>query len=248
MISSYNSLVMCGRYTLIKLSNLLAYFPWIGSPAIMPEPRFNIAPSQSVAVVTNESAQPKIDFLRWGLVPSWAKDGSITAGSRMINARAETLAEKPAFSRLLRRQRCLIPADGFFEWQKTPGSKIKTPYYFRLTNEHPFAFAGLWDHWRSAEGQSVRTCTIITTAANSVVAPVHSRMPAMLTNSDCQTWLSPQEMPSQELLKLLAPYAAGEMTANPVSSLVSSPANEGSDLIKPAEIPSKSAPSQLELF
>jgi putative SOS response-associated peptidase YedK len=238
---------MCGRYTLIKLSDLLAYFPWIGSPAIMPEPRFNIAPSQSVAVVTNESAEPGIDYVRWGLVPSWAKDGSITAGSKMINARAETLAGKPAFSRLLKRQRCLIPASGFFEWQKTTGSKAKTPYYFRLKDEHPFAFAGLWDHWRSPDGSTLRTCTIITTAANSVVAPVHVRMPAMLKNADCLRWVSPGELPSEELLKLLAPYPAEEMTAHPVSSLVSSPANEGSDLVVEAK-KIESPPFQPSLF
>jgi len=239
---------MCGRYTLIKLSDLLAYFPWIGSPAIMPEPRFNIAPSQSVAVVTNESAEPTIDYLRWGLVPSWAKDGSITAGSKMINARAETLAQKPAFSRLLKRQRCLIPAGGFFEWQKTPGAKSKTPYYFRLKNEHPFAFAGLWDRWRSPDGDTLRTCTIITIAANTVVAPIHNRMPVMLKKSDCRRWLAPGERSPEEFLELLSPYPADEMTAHPVSSLVSSPANEGPELIQPVAIPPESTPAQLELF
>jgi putative SOS response-associated peptidase YedK len=239
---------MCGRYTLIKLSDLVAYFPWIGSPAIMPEPRFNIAPSQSVAVVTNESAEPTIDFVRWGLVPSWSKDGSITAGSKMINARAETLAEKPAFSRLLKRQRCLVPASGFFEWQKTSGDKSKTPYYFRLKNEHPFAFAGLWDHWRSPEGQTLRTCTIITTAANAVVSPVHNRMPVMLKNSDCQKWISSQEPPAEDLRKMLSPYPSEEMTAYPVSSAVGSPANEGAELIALAAPSSKTVPTQLELF
>jgi putative SOS response-associated peptidase YedK len=239
---------MCGRYTLIKLSDLVAYFPWIGSPAITPEPRFNIAPSQPVAVVTNESAEPKIDYVRWGLVPSWAKDASIATGSKMINARAETLAEKPAFSRLLKRRRCLIPADGFFEWQKTPGSKSKTPYYFRLKNEHPFAFAGLWDDWHSPDGSQLRTCTIITTAANSTVAPVHGRMPVMLKNANCRKWISPGETPPEELLQLLAPYPAEEMTAYPVSSLVGSPANQGPDLIKPTHPMQKPLQSQLELF
>jgi putative SOS response-associated peptidase YedK len=212
---------------------------------IEPDSRYNIAPSQSVAVVTNEHAEPRIDFARWGLVPQWARDGSVTAGSRMINARAETLASKPAFSRLLMWRRCLIPADGFFEWQKT--GKTKTPWRFQLKNARPFAFAGLWDQWQSPDGQLLKTCTIITTSANALVASVHNRMPAMLDDANCRRWVNAAEQSIEAVAKMLEPYPASEMIAFPVSSAVNSPAKDESAMIEPAAA-SDSVTFQLELF
>jgi putative SOS response-associated peptidase YedK len=174
---------MCGRYTLIKLSDFLEYFPWIEMTNLITAARYNNAPSQEVAAITNHhQPHPQVELLRWGLVPAWAKDASISAGSRMINARAETLASKPSFARLLKRQHCLIPASGFYEWQKNPHSKEKIPYYFRLKDGHPFAFAGLWDCWHAPHGKELRTCTIITTAANAMLAGMHDRMPVILKN------------------------------------------------------------------
>jgi len=237
---------MCGRYTLIKLSDFLEYFPWIEITNLITESRYNIAPSQQVAAITNESAQPKVNLLRWGLVPAWAKDGSITAGSRMINARAETLSQKPAFSRLIKRQRCLIPADGFYEWQQSGAGKEKIPYYFRLKNCQPFAFAGLWDRWRPHGQDELRTCTIITTNANSMLAGMHDRMPVILNNDQCRRWLTTDEMPAEEAAAMLQPYPAEQMETYPVSSSVNSPRQDLPQQIQPVEIPKAS--KQLTLF
>src|SRR2546423_13816686 len=139
---------MCGRYTLIRLADFTDMFPWIRAPELLPEAQYNIAPSQPIAVIAN-NGDNQIEFFRWGLVPSWAKDQSI--GNRMINARAETLAEKPMFRTALKRRRCLVPADGFYEWRKE-GAKQKTPMYIHLRSGKPFAFAGLWDEWHSPDG------------------------------------------------------------------------------------------------
>src|SRR5947209_10823989 len=196
---------MCGRFTIIRLSEFLDRFPWIVRSGVAPmPPRYNAAPSQAIAAVTN--AQSKIDYVRWGLVPSWAKD--LSAGNRMINARAETLAQKPAFARLLRRRRCLIPADGFYEWRKNPDGKTKTPMYIRMTGGRPFAFAGLWDTWRDPDGATVPSCTIITTGPNELMRPIHDRMPAILKEADYRRWLTPEETPAEALTDLLAPYPA----------------------------------------
>jgi putative SOS response-associated peptidase YedK len=232
---------MCGRFTLVRLSDFLNRFPWIAPPTPAPaaapaQPRYNVAPTQPVAAVTN--TQPaKVDFLRWGLVPSWAKD--LAVGNRMINARSETVAEKPAFSRLLHRRRCLIPADGFYEWRKNSDGKTKTPMYIRMRGGRPFAFAGLWDQWRDPSGQAVRSCTIITTTANELVRPIHDRMPVILREADYQRWLQPEgeanEAPAaSSQLELLAPYPAGEMEAYPVSTAVNNPRIESPQNIERA--------------
>jgi putative SOS response-associated peptidase YedK len=236
---------MCGRYTLIKLSQFLEHFPWIGSPAITPEPRFNIAPAQPVAVITNETPKPRLDYVRWGLVPGWAKDASISTGSKMINARSETLTSKPTFSRLLRRRRCLIPADGFYEWKRWPDGKGKTPYRFVLKSGNPFAFAGLWDHWQSPDGSELLTCTIITTSANSLVAPVHDRMPVILKDEFVQAWSAYAEKPAEEFLPMLQPYPAELMRAYPVSSQVNSPRKDGPQMIEESQ---QAFPVQPTLF
>src|SRR2546423_1862229 len=150
---------MCGRYTLIRLADFTDIFPWIRAPQQWPEARYNIAPSQSVAVVAN-NRDNQIEFFRWGLVPSWAKYESIC--NRIINARCETLASKPMFKTALKRRRCLIPASGFYEWKKLPDGKTKTPMYIRMKGGKPFAFAGLWDRWKSPDGSELLSCTIVT--------------------------------------------------------------------------------------
>ncbi|HSV15338.1 MAG TPA: SOS response-associated peptidase [Tepidisphaeraceae bacterium] len=230
---------MCGRYTLVRLADFLSRIPWIAPPddaAPASPPRYNVAPTQAVAAVTN--ARPaKVEFLRWGLVPSWAKDLSV--GNRMINARAETLAEKPAFARLLRRRRCLVPADGFYEWRKEAGGRIKTPMYIRMADGHPFAFAGLWDTWRDSSGQTVRSCTIITTTPNELVRSIHDRMPAILREADYERWLQPEappdDTPPAAQLEMLRPYPPEEMEAFAVSSSVNNPRTESPLNICPAK-------------
>jgi putative SOS response-associated peptidase YedK len=216
---------MCGRYTLTVNIKTVAEMFGV-APDLETEPRYNIAPTQGVVSIMRNGS-PHLALLQWGLIPSWAKDESI--GSKMINARAETLAEKPSFKRLLRSKRCLIVADGFYEWKKEGGGK--TPMYITLKDKEPFAFAGLWDVWHSPDGEQLRTCTIITTQPNAVVAPIHDRMPAMLPPDARDLWLDTAIQDEHALLPLLAPYPADLMTARPVSRLVNNPKVEGAELI-----------------
>src|ERR1051326_7982322 len=190
---------MCGRYTLtVDIKTIAETFGV--PPTIETAPRYNIAPTQEVvSILSNGSIH--LDWLQWGLIPSWAKDDSI--GSKMINARAETLAEKPSFKRLLRSRRCLIVADGFYEWKKE--GKGKVPMFITLEDQEPFAFAGLWDSWRDPDGQQIRTCTIITTEANELMAPIHNRMPVILPAQAREEWLDPSIREEQVLLPLLKP-------------------------------------------
>jgi putative SOS response-associated peptidase YedK len=162
-----------------------------------------------------------LDMLRWGLIPSWSKEENI--GSRMINARAETLAEKPSFKRLLHSKRCLVVTDGFYEWRQESGTKSKTPMYMTLKSKEPFAFAGLWDSWRSPDGQQIRTCTIITTEPNELLATIHNRMPAILTPEARDAWLDPALNDEHALVSMLVPYKSDEMEARPVSRLINDP-------------------------
>ncbi len=166
---------MCGRFTLTTNIATIAQAFQV-EPTLQTAPRYNVAPTQEVVTVMRDETK-HLALLRWGLIPSWAKDESI--GNKMINARAETLAEKPSFKRLLTSKRCLIVADGFYEWKKEAGGK--TPMYFTLKDKEPFAFAGLWDTWHSPNGEQIRTCTLITTQPNDLVSPVHDRMPVILT-------------------------------------------------------------------
>lgn len=221
---------MCGRYTLIRLADFIDIFPWIHPPDELPPERFNIAPTQSIAAVPN-NGKDKVEYFHWGLIPSWAKDPSI--GNRMINARAETLAEKPAFRTALKRRRCLIPADGFYEWRKLADGKTKQPMYIRMRNHKPFAFAGLWETWHdpTGAGGEIPSCTIITTTPNTLMNSIHDRMPAIVRPEDYRTWLAPGERPAEELAPLLVPFPAEEMEAFPVSKLVNSPANESAKCI-----------------
>ncbi len=223
---------MCGRYSLIlAATDLAACFGLTEVPDF--GPRYNIAPSQPVAVVRldRESQQRQLDLLRWGLIPSWAKDPS--GGYRMINARAETVAEKPSFRSAFRTRRCLVIADGFYEWKKE--GKEKRPCYIRAQDGQPFAFAGLWESWedRQAPGTVVESCTIITTEANELLRPVHERMPVILSPGDYDLWLDPQEKETQRLLSLLRPAAAGLLTLYPVSLTVNKVTNEGPECVAP---------------
>lgn len=222
---------MCGRFTLtISPEQLQQAIPGLNVPSEM-APRYNIAPSQPVAVVPNDG-QRRLDYYIWGLIPSWAKDPAI--GNRMINARAETLAEKPSFRAAFRRRRCLIPADGFYEWQQTPGQKAKTPFYIRLKSGEPFAFAGLWENWNAPDGSQVLSCAIITTAPNALMEPIHNRMPVILPPAAYDRWLESDEQNPAALQNLLQPFPAQAMIAYPVSSLVNRPENDVAACIQPA--------------
>ncbi|MGH7176207.1 MAG: SOS response-associated peptidase [Tepidisphaeraceae bacterium] len=222
---------MCGRYTLIKLSDFTDMFPWIRGPEEPVGARYNIAPTQSVAIVPNDGKN-QVEFAHWGLIPSWAKDASI--GNRTINARAETLADKPMFRKLIRARRCLVPADGFYEWKKN-ADQTKTPMYIRLKSARPFAFAGLWDSWRDPEGKRIPSCTIITTEPNALVKSIHNRMPVILPEQACRRWIDPADHDAGDLSGLLCPYDADEMEAYAVSREVNRPGNESTRLIERAE-------------
>jgi putative SOS response-associated peptidase YedK len=224
---------MCGRYTLtVNPEQLQQAFPDYQAPDQV-QARYNIAPTQPVLVIPNDGRN-KMDFFVWGLVPSWAKDPSI--GNRMINARAETLLEKPAFRTAFRRRRCLIPADGFYEWKQTPGSKTKTPMHIRMKSGTPFAFGGLWEYWSGPDGSEILSCTIITTAPNTLMEGIHNRMPLILPEDAYDTWLATGEQKPEALLPLLRPYKPEEMHAYPVSTLVNSPANDVPDCVLPIAV------------
>jgi putative SOS response-associated peptidase YedK len=202
-----------------------------GAPPLAP--RYNIAPTQTVITVTDDGAR-RIEQMRWGLIPRWAKDAKI--GSSLINARAETLAEKPSFRNALRRNRCLIPADGFYEWTAGSGGRRKRPLRVTLRSGEPFAFAGLWDEWTPPDGQPpLRTCTIVTTTPNELMAQYHHRMPVILTPETEAIWLDPEVADLDRLLALLVPYPAKEMTAYYVSDVVNSAANDVVQCVLPLE-------------
>lgn len=220
---------MCGRFTLMADSETLRQaFEVDSAPPLTP--RYNIAPTQPVAAVIAADDKRMLELFRWGLIPSWAKDPAI--GNRMINARAETVAEKPAFRAALKRRRCLIPADGFYEW-KAEGRK-KTPMYIQLKDGDPFAFAGLWEAWQSPDGDLVKSCTLITTTPNPLMEKIHDRMPVILPPSAYEAWLGPGELPATKLQSLLKPFAASKMKAAAVSTLVNNPANDLPECIVPA--------------
>lgn len=226
---------MCGRFSLNKTGDDLADdFLLRSTPPVMP--RYNIAPSQPIAtmVATPENPEPHFDLLQWGLIPSWAKDPAI--GSRMINARAETVVEKPSFRAAFKRRRCLILADGFYEWETIAGQKTKQPHHIFLKDHAPFAFAGLWEHWSDPTSASeLQTCTILTTAANELMEPIHNRMPVILPPEDYAAWLDPDYYQPQALQEMLRPYDDGAMDRYPVSTVVNKPQNDLSGCIEPLE-------------
>lgn len=225
---------MCGRFTLTATpEELQAAFPTFSIPHDLP-PSYNIAPGQPVPVIPN-NGKNKLTFHKWGLVPSWANEESLNRYN-FINARGETLIEKASFRSPYRRRRCLILADGFYEWRKSSHGG-KTPYYFYLKNKQPFAFAGLWEIWHSPHGDELHSCCIITTEANNVVKPIHKRMPVILSQDAYPLWLDAVEKKPQELAPLLNPYPATEMDAYPVSTFVNSPRNNSSQCIQPVKPP-----------
>jgi putative SOS response-associated peptidase YedK len=220
---------MCGRFTLT--TNLGTIAKRFGVARFLEEvgARYNIAPTQTVIVV-NDDGTRFLTEMRWGLIPSWAKDPAI--GNRMINARAETVATKPAFRVALRKRRCLIPADGFYEWQQQ--GRRKQPVYITLKAREPFSFAGLWETWTAPDGEAIKTCTIITTEANALLKSIHDRMPVILTRDAERVWLDPTVQDPARLLPLLVPYPADEMETYPVSTKVNNPAHDGPECVSPA--------------
>ncbi len=221
---------MCGRFTLtVDPAELQDAFTDFTFP-IQFVPRFNIAPTQPILAIPND-AKNTADFFVWGLIPSWAKDPSI--GQRLINARAETLGEKPSFRGGFKYKRCLILADGFYEWQAQVGAKTKLPHFIHLKDRQPFAFAGLWDEWHAPDGGSLRSATIITTEPNELMMKLHNRMPVILDPADYAEWLDPAPRTPDNLAALLKPFPADRMAAYPVSTMVNAPANDRPELVVP---------------
>ena len=222
---------MCGRFSFYyEWRIVLQAYGLLGEPPA-PPPRYNIAPGQMVQAVVSDGTNRKIGALRWGLVPNWAKDEA--TGYKMINVRAETLMEKPAFLRLMERHRCIIPADGFYEWRKD--GRNKQPLRITLRSRPVFGFAGLWDVWTRADGTRLGTCTIITCAANELMSQIHDRMPVILTAESERLWLDRSITDAKQLVDVLRPYPGADMQAYPVSPALGNWRNEGPELIQESE-------------
>jgi len=215
---------MCGRYRLSRRKQILEdHFDAVSGDEDW-NPRYNIAPTQSVPVIRQNPKDPvrEVSLFRWGLIPSWASDPRIS--TRMINARSETLTTKPAFKDAVRFRRCLIPADGFYEWKKN--GKVKQPFCFEVDEGDLFAFAGIWDCWKSPTGESIQTCSIVTTSPNALTGLVHDRMPVILDSADYDLWLDPGMKDGGEACRLLRPYSAQSMRSYPVSQRINSVLND----------------------
>jgi putative SOS response-associated peptidase YedK len=222
---------MCGRYTLFAPAKRLEALFGLEILGELP-PRYNIAPGGAVlAVRPGKSAVREPALFQWGLIPSWSKDPTI--GARMINARAETAAAKPAFRAAMKRRRCLIPASGFYEWAKS--GPAKQPFYIRMKDDKPFAFAGLWEQWCGEDGGEIDSCAILTTDANDLLKPIHHRMPVIVAPGDFDRWLDPANEKPATLADLLRPYSSDEMTAHPVDRRVGNPRNDDPGLIEGEE-------------
>lgn len=216
---------MCGRYTItITLEELVVRFVMNRTSVPYNRPKYNVAPGQMILSVIHDGNANRAGELKWGLVPSWANDAKI--GNKMINARAETLLQKPAFRPLLERKRCLIPADSFYEWRKNAADNSKQPIRIQLTGGSLFAMAGLYDTWLAPDGTKLGTCTIITTEPNELVADIHNRMPVIIRPEDEATWLDRNNRDVSMLQKMLKPFPAKEMQAYPVSSIVGNVNND----------------------
>lgn len=221
---------MCGRFTLtVDPAELQEAFGNFTFPTQF-APRYNIAPSQPILAIPND-AKRAADFFSWGLIPSWAKDPTIA--NRLINARGETIAEKPSFRGSFKYKRCLILADGFYEWKAQRGEKTKIPYFVFMQDRRPFAFAGLWDEWHSPDGGARRTCAIITSEPNELMSTLHNRMPVILDQKDYDQWLEPALQPPENLLPLLKPFPADKMSAYLVSTLVNKPGHDRPECVVP---------------
>jgi len=237
---------MCGRFSLTLPVKTIAEFFMIQAKSGL-VPRFNIAPTQPVLTVFRESGLPprQAGLMHWGLIPAWARDKKIVA--KLTNGRCETLVEKPSLRGSYKYRRCLIPTDGFYEWERS--GKVKQPFYFYLADNRPIAFAGLWEHWSSTEGDEITSCTIITTDANPVMAPIHHRMPVMLDRSDFDLWLDPAVNDRRDLAHLLVPYAGDDLVLHAVSTYVNKAGNEGPRCTAPIQQPPPGQdPLQLNLF
>ncbi len=228
-LSPYSEFPMCGRFTLTLSAEQIEARFGVPLPAGY-KPRYNIAPTQEILALISDAQGRRIENFRWGLIPHWAKDPKIV--QKLINARAETLFEKPSFRDAVKSRRCLVLADGFYEWRQMPQGK-KTPVYVRLKSREPFGFAGLWESWHSPEGQTLKTCTIITTEPNELLKPIHNRMPVIVPKELEELWLDPLPKVRAELERVLCPYRAEELELFDVSSAVNSPSNDGPECIAP---------------
>lgn len=224
---------MCGRFSQTASLEVIAKQFAVSDPLLF-KSRYNIAPSQSVAAIRIEpdTTARKLVMLRWGLIPSWAKDPKI--GYQCINAKAETVAEKPSFRSAFKKRRCLVIATGFYEWQAE--GKRKQPMWIGLKSKRPFALAGLWEHWQPPEGEPIESCTIITTEANELTMPIHNRMPVILAPTSYDQWLDPTFQQAEPLKALLRPYPSEELTAYPISTLVNDPRNDVPQVLEPVQV------------
>lgn len=221
---------MCGRFATTYTGEAIAELFNLPQVPQLP-PRYNIAPSQSVGAVRVSPGNNgrELTLLKWGLIPSWAEDSAI--GNRMINARADTLSEKPSFRNAFKRRRCLVPASGYYEWRKS--TEGKQPVYIRMKEERPFAMAGLWESWQPSGGSEIQSCTVITTESNELLKPVHHRMPVIVADRDFEHWLDPDIQGQETLESILQPYPSDKMTFHPVSTLVNSAKNDTPECIEP---------------
>jgi putative SOS response-associated peptidase YedK len=224
---------MCGRFSQTVSTDIIVEQFQVTDLPLFP-PRYNIAPSQPVVAIRIEpdTTTRRLVQLRWGLIPSWAKDPKI--GNQCINAKSETVAEKPAFRSAFKKRRCLVIATGFYEWQKR--GPVKQPMWIGLRGKQPFAFAGLWEHWQPAEGEPLETCTIITTEPNDLMVPIHNRMPVILAPTSYDQWLDPTFQQAEPLKALLRPYPSEELTAYPVSTLVNNPRHDAPQCLEPVSV------------
>ena len=226
---------MCGRFVSATPPDQIAAYFGTEAPEALLEASYNVAPTNDVYAVLEDGSTRHLDAFHWGLVPHWAKDPKI--GSKMINARAETVADKSAYKQALLKRRCIIPVTGFYEWQKRPGQKTKQPFFIHRPDGEPYAFAGLWEVWRgpNKDQEPLRSCTIITTTPNEPMAAVHDRMPVILPRDAWDTWLDRDNHDLELLGKLLVPAAPSLITMHPVSTAVNNVRNDGPELTDEAE-------------
>ncbi len=225
---------MCGRYTLATPTEALAGLFHLQTALPSLRPRYNIAPTQPVAVVRRSTeGEREMVIIYWGLIPSWAKEPDI--GNRLINARSETVSEKPSFRSAFKRRRCLVPTDGFYEWQRL--NKRKQPHYVCMSDGEPFAFAGLWESWEGEDETVIESCTILTTEANAFVRPIHNRMPVIVEPGDYDLWLEAEPDRTGALARLMRPYSGDRLTAFPISTWVNNPKNDDARCVEPIEQP-----------